>query len=460
MPDQTTETTPGERRRRFDLLARERAGDKTVLWRVGAWAGVAIVSVVIAAVVANSPTGARHGALLAANSLIAEQHKQIQQFATLNERESRRLANAVETLNADRNRLFKRVTDLEHNLDTVTGSVSRFAAAQPPSPAQITPPPANVSAPATQPATEPSKADSAKPDAVRPEAAKAEPQKTAETAKSAPAPQQAARPEVTGSAAAPKAEPKPDLKVAAAAELPKIEIVRVEPKSEPTKSEAAKSEAAKGTAKDAARSEPAKPDTPPLDPAKLDITRTEPVKPAPAKTDTAKPEKKAVEAAAPPSPQAAAPKEEAADDVPTGTVNRTQFGIDLGHASSVEGLRAIWSATRKMHGALVDGLQPIISIREQSNGMGMQLRLVAGPMTDAAAAAKLCAQIGDDDRPCRTAVYDGQRLAMRGDTTIQPEAAAPPRSSSKSTKSARPERKPRVDPKSQTRFNFPFFSQQ
>src|SRR6478735_5966828 len=171
MPDRTTETTPGERRRRFELLARERAGDKSVLWRVGAWSGVAIASAVVAAVVANSPTGARHGALLAANSLIADQHKQLQQFATVNEREARRLANAVETLNSDRNRLFKRVTDLEHNLDTVTGSISRFASA-PPAAVEIAPPPANVSAPATQPATETTKSEPAKPEPTKPEAAK------------------------------------------------------------------------------------------------------------------------------------------------------------------------------------------------------------------------------------------------------------------------------------------------
>jgi hypothetical protein len=143
-----------------------------------------------------------------------------------------------------------------------------------------------------------------------------------------------------------------------------------------------------------------------------------------------------------------------ADDETTGTVNQTQFGIDLGHASSIEGLRAIWAVTRKTHGALVGGLQPLISVREQNNGMGMQLRLVVGPMTDAAAAAILCAKIADDDRPCRTAVYDGQRLALRGDTGLQPETATPPRAS-KPAKSAKPERKPRAEAKSSSRFSFP-----
>ncbi len=293
MPDRTTETTPGERRRRFELLARERAGDKTVLWRVGAWSGVAIASAVVAAVVANSPTGARHGALLAANSLIADQHKQIQQFATISEREARRLANAVETLNSDRTRLFKRVTDLEHNLDTVTGSVNRIASA-PPAAVQIAPPPANVSAPATQPATEP-----VKPEAAKPEASKAE----------TTAPKAETKSDVKADA---KLEAKPDTKAvaSASADVPKIEVIRVEPaKPEPMKAEATKPETAKA---EKAKVEAAKADVPKLDAAKLDITKpeaakAEPVKPQAAKLETSKPE----------------PSK--ADDETTGTVNQNSI---------------------------------------------------------------------------------------------------------------------------------------
>ena len=44
----------------------------------------------------------------------------------------------------------------------------------------------------------------------------------------------------------------------------------------------------------------------------------------------------------------------------------------------------------------------------------MQLRLVAGPLSDAAAAAKICAGLIENERPCETAVFDGQRLAMNG----------------------------------------------
>ena len=59
----------------------------------------------------------------------------------------------------------------------------------------------------------------------------------------------------------------------------------------------------------------------------------------------------------------------------------------------------------------------------------MQLRLVAGPLSDAAAAAKICAGLIENERPCETTVFDGQRLAMKGDepaaTDAKPAAVKP-----------------------------------
>ena len=47
-------------------------------------------------------------------------------------------------------------------------------------------------------------------------------------------------------------------------------------------------------------------------------------------------------------------------------------------------------------------LRPIIVIKESNNGLGMQLRLVAGPLSDAAAAAKICAALIENERACET----------------------------------------------------------
>lgn len=99
-------------------------------------------------------------------------------------------------------------------------------------------------------------------------------------------------------------------------------------------------------------------------------------------------------------------------------VQRTEFGIDVGGAKSLPGLRALWRGLLKSNPAL-GALRPIIAVRE-SGGRGMQLRLIAGPLTDAAAAAKICAVLTESQQACETTVFDGQRLAMKVDETPAP----------------------------------------
>lgn len=106
--------------------------------------------------------------------------------------------------------------------------------------------------------------------------------------------------------------------------------------------------------------------------------------------------------------------EQADAAAPKSAVQRTEFGIDVGGANSLAGLRGLWRGLLKSHPALA-ALRPIIAVRESSSGRGMQLRLVAGPLIDAAAAAKICAVLTESQRACETTVFDGQRLAMKAD---------------------------------------------
>jgi hypothetical protein len=107
-------------------------------------------------------------------------------------------------------------------------------------------------------------------------------------------------------------------------------------------------------------------------------------------------------------------------DVASGkpAVQRTEFAVDLGTANSVNGLRALWRGLRS--NANLAELHPIIMIKEGNTGLGMQLRLAAGPLRDAAAAAKICAALVEGERTCETTVYDGQRLAMSADEPQAP----------------------------------------
>lgn len=108
-------------------------------------------------------------------------------------------------------------------------------------------------------------------------------------------------------------------------------------------------------------------------------------------------------------------------------VQRTEFAVDIGAANSLGGLRALWRDLVKSNAALAT-LRPVIAVKEGSNGLGMQLRLVAGPLSDAAAAAKICAALIEGRRPCETTVFEGQRLAIKADeplASIKPVAVKP-----------------------------------
>jgi hypothetical protein len=105
-------------------------------------------------------------------------------------------------------------------------------------------------------------------------------------------------------------------------------------------------------------------------------------------------------------------------------VLKTDFGVDLGGANSIEGLRAVWRGVLKVHSQQLASLQPVIAVKERHDGLGMQLRLIAGPLSDAAEAAKLCAEfLTVSNRACETSVYEGQRLSMIREK--KPEAPAP-----------------------------------
>jgi hypothetical protein len=87
-------------------------------------------------------------------------------------------------------------------------------------------------------------------------------------------------------------------------------------------------------------------------------------------------------------------------------------------------------------------LRPIIVVRERSTRPGMQLRLVAGPLIDAAAAAKICAVLTESQRACETTVFDGQRLAMKADEAPAPvKPAVRKRGTSKRASSEEPAKK-------------------
>jgi hypothetical protein len=138
--------------------------------------------------------------------------------------------------------------------------------------------------------------------------------------------------------------------------------------------------------------------------------------PAPAETAASRPatpQPQPAEAAPelvplPPVRMAAAPASEpAAALLPPA---KLEFGIDLGGAANVEALRAHWVAMKANYGPLLLGLRPVASPRLRRPA-GVDYRLVAGPLPNAAAAAQLCARFPVTHTGCRPAKFEGTHLA-------------------------------------------------
>jgi hypothetical protein len=93
--------------------------------------------------------------------------------------------------------------------------------------------------------------------------------------------------------------------------------------------------------------------------------------------------------------------------------NKTEFAIDLGGEMSIDGLRARWASIKGNHGAVLEGMRPLVSVREGAKPGTVELRLIAGPVTNAGDAAKVCASLQTKGVACRTTEFDGQRLSLR-----------------------------------------------
>jgi hypothetical protein len=385
------------------LLAEEDDFDRHALWRIGSW-GVAAIAAVVVAVMANQTSlGWRRDQLAAAD--LTRQAQQLQSLTRESQNETRRLASAIDTLNSDRDRLYSRVTFLEQGLDSVTGTIARQGTAT-----------AQTQAVAPKPA--------AMMDAQLPvQNQAAAPAVVPATTTVAPATTTVAPATTTVAPATTTVAPVTTTVLAKTDPAPKADKSRTEAAAK--EQNPAPAPPASPAASNVPVATPPTPATPlitaksilaPPDSGALKLI--EPDKPAAAKTDQ------------PPAPEmvasVAAKEPDASDAASTQVaVQRTEFAVDVGSANSIGGLRALWRGLTKSNSELA-GLRPIIMVKESATGLGMQLRLAAGPLTDAAAAAKICAALIESQRTCETTVFDGQRLAMKADEQLPALKPVPP----------------------------------
>jgi hypothetical protein len=397
------------------FLAEEDEFDRRALWRLGSWAVGSVGAVIVALVANQSSIGSRHEQIASAD--LTRQSQQIQTIAKESQSEARRLASAIDTLNGDRDRLYARVGVLEQGLDSVTGALARQnkAAASPQAAAAPTAPAAPVAAAPAEvqkqppaPVISPVATTTPTPAAPSPTAAAPTTVATTEKPPTAAAVREPSPATVSSVVQAPSNPPTMSAAPTPAPPPPLIASKSMMGPPDPSAGKLIESSAPPKTeAKTEAKSEP----------------KIEP------KTASTAPTPEVVASAPPPADEAPA----ATESLPKLAVQRTEFGVDVGGANSVGGLRALWRGLLKSRAnAPLAVLRPIIVIKENSTGLGMQLRLVAGPLTDAAAAAKICAGMLANERPCETTVFEGQRLTMNGNDAPAPTATTAPTTTSKS----------------------------
>ena len=420
------------------LLADEEELDRGALWRLGTWAAVSVGAVIVALIANQSSVGVRREQSASADLL--KQAQQLQLTTRESQNETRRLSSAVDTLNSDRDRLYSRVAVLEQGLDSVTGAISRQSAASPAPQGSGQVSASQISAGQTSAnQAGPGQGSSSQAGANQGTATQSVASAAAPTI-SAPSATAAQTTPVLPAAPATTASIDPSAMVVKPTPAPvTASVATTAPAATDKAAPAAKQDKQAATAVMSESGSSAKSATEPQATAaqpsgSLVASKSMMAPPDPAAGKLLEPPSLAK---IPPSvsmPDVASVAPKASDEpeaassaaAPELVASRTEFGVDIGGANSIPGLRALWRGLLKSrsNGALAK-LRPIIVIKENNNGLGMQLRLVAGPINDAAAAAKICASLSVSDRGCSTAVFEGQRLALGADEADKADAGRP-----------------------------------
>ena len=139
---------------------------------------------------------------------------------------------------------------------------------------------------------------------------------------------------------------------------------------------------------------------------------------APPQTIPAEPAPASVPAAPPPAPPKQVASLPPASLPPASSMPELEAiqpraaGVDVGGATSFDGLRTLWNTITATHNDLFEGLHPIVAVRENSKSRAADLRLIAGPLTDVETANHICTTLVAAKRYCRLVNFEGQPLAL------------------------------------------------
>jgi hypothetical protein len=114
----------------------------------------------------------------------------------------------------------------------------------------------------------------------------------------------------------------------------------------------------------------------------------------------------------PPSATAATTTAEQAPPDTTASLGQA-YGVDLGTASTMKTLHHRWVALRTAHPQLFEGIQPVVSVKQNSRTGRTELHLIVGPYANAETAAQFCDFVVPFHVNCQPAMFDGSRLALQ-----------------------------------------------
>jgi hypothetical protein len=103
----------------------------------------------------------------------------------------------------------------------------------------------------------------------------------------------------------------------------------------------------------------------------------------------------------------------AADPTPPETTASIEqpYGVDLGAAATMKSLHRRWASLRAAHPQMFDGVQPVVSLKQNPRTGRTELHLVIGPYANAQTASQFCDFVVPFRLNCQPTMFDGSRLA-------------------------------------------------
>jgi hypothetical protein len=120
-------------------------------------------------------------------------------------------------------------------------------------------------------------------------------------------------------------------------------------------------------------------------------------------------------AAEPPSPSVATSATNTDEQAPPDTTASLgqAYGADLGTASTMKTLHHRWASLRAAHPQLFEGIQPVVSVKQNPRTGRTELHLIVGPYANAETAAQFCDFVVPYHVNCQPAMFDGSQLALQ-----------------------------------------------